>query len=127
MDLQVQTQEIQHILSMIGEIASTSNILSLNAMIEASNAGDAGESFAVVADNMANLANNTRNATKETVGISTAIQEHLQNVLENVKEQYEAVLTGAGKITSIGKLISSLVDDKANSGHPIQGQNSTLV
>ena len=111
-NLQTQTVEVKDVLAAISEIASTSKMLSFNAMIEAEGAGAVGKSFGVVADNMASLASHTRQATRSTLEISTGIEKQLDNVLTNVGTQYASIISGVEKIKAVGELIRSLVEGK---------------
>jgi len=87
-----QTKEIVKVLSQITEVADQTNLLSLNASIEAARAGDAGKGFAVVADEVKKLAEQTRNLVANITGIAKQIDvdtEKTVNSINDVKERVE--------------------------------------
>lgn len=86
LSLNNQTQSIGNIAEVIDEIASQTNLLSLNASIEAARAGDAGRGFAVVAEEIRKLADQSLNAAKQIGGIVQQIQAQTGQMVDAVHQ-----------------------------------------
>src|SRR4030095_12120163 len=76
-----RTTDITAIVDTINLIAERTNLLSLNASIEAARAGDAGRGFAVVAEEIRNLADRSAKATADIAGIIRALQDVAQDAM----------------------------------------------
>lgn len=88
------TQEINKIVNSIGQIAQRTNLLALNASIEAAKAGEAGRGFAIVADEVRQLADRTSRASKEIEQIVLQIQGETGLVMTAMEEGTQEVIRG---------------------------------
>ncbi|WP_375754019.1 methyl-accepting chemotaxis protein [Vibrio sp. HN007] len=80
-----ETENINSILNVIGDIAEQTNLLALNAAIEAARAGEQGRGFAVVADEVRNLASRTKDSTSEVESALSSLMDKSNNVVESMK------------------------------------------
>ena len=94
--------KIGEVVKLINDIASQTNLLSLNTTIEAARAGDAGKGFAVVANEVKSLANQTAKA------IGDIISQQITAVQNATKEAVSAIQSIAGTITEINEISSSI-------------------
>lgn len=106
-DLQKSSNEIEKIIKVIDEIAFQTNILSLNAAVEAARAGDAGKGFAVVAEEVRNLAQRSAQAAKETESI---IAKNIM-LAQDGSEITKVVQSSIEEIDSQSKKVSDLLDE----------------
>jgi len=89
------SQEIGDIVELINDIAEQTNILSLNAAIQATMAGEAGRGFAVVADEVQRLAERSSNATKQIDALVRTIQSDTNEAITSMEQSTSGVVSGA--------------------------------
>lgn len=89
------SQEIGDIVELINDIAEQTNILSLNAAIQATMAGEAGRGFAVVADEVQRLAERSGNATKQIDALVRTIQSDTNEAISSMEKSTAGVVSGA--------------------------------
>ena len=88
-NLNSETDEMINVISIISEIATQTNMLALNASIEAARAGDAGKGFAVVAQQITSLANQTKEATSNISNLVSALKDQTDSVYRAVNSMVE--------------------------------------
>ncbi len=106
-ELKKSSTEISKIIKVIDEIAFQTNILSLNAAVEAARAGDAGKGFAVVAEEVRNLAQRSAQAAKDTAVIIDS-NIHLSEKCLKITEQVSSSMT---EITDETQKVSELLEE----------------
>ncbi|MCK5001440.1 MAG: chemotaxis protein, partial [Gammaproteobacteria bacterium] len=97
----------------ITEIADQTNILALNAAIQASTAGDAGRGFAVVADEVQRLAERAGNATKQIEGLVNTIQADTNEAVKSMEVSTAGVVNGAEMAEDAGEALKEIEDVSA--------------
>ncbi|MHB1824196.1 MAG: methyl-accepting chemotaxis protein [Acidiferrobacter sp.] len=130
------SQQIGEIVELINDIAEQTNILSLNAAIQAAMAGDAGRGFAVVADEVQRLAERSGAATKQIADLVKTIQADTNEAVASMEKATNGVVEGTrladaagqalGQIESVSEQLSGLIVRIATDAH-VQSETATTV
>lgn len=115
------SQEIGDIVGLITEIADQTNILALNAAIQASTAGDAGRGFAVVADEVQRLAERAGNATKQIETLVNTIQADTNEAITSMEVSTAGVVSGAKRAEDAGEALREIETVSTSLANLIEG------
>lgn len=126
------SQEIGEITDLIADITEQTNVLALNAAIQAASAGEAGRGFSVVAEEVQRLAERSANATRQIANLVKAIQGDMQDAMAAMERSTQGVVEGARlsdetgtaftEIDSVTRRLASLIQQIAE-----QAQNEAQV
>jgi len=121
-----KTNEITKLVNVIQEVAEQTNLLALNAAIEAARAGEHGRGFAVVADEVRKLAEQVGTSVTEITGIVKDIQSESRQVVQSLNDGYQSVEEGTAQIQTTGETFNELKRSIEEIGSQIDSMSNSL-
>ena len=109
--LREDSENIGSVLAVIKEIAEQTNLLALNAAIEAARAGEHGRGFAVVADEVRNLANRTQESAKQIEAMILGLQSNAQEAYQKMNQGREKAQLSVSEASEAGAALKEIVKD----------------
>jgi len=124
--LEQKSQNISKLVQVINEIANQTNLLALNAAIEAARAGEAGKGFAVVADEVRKLAVQVESSITEITNIVDGIQNESKETVQSLETGYKQVVNGSEQVKITGESFHNITNEVTGMADKIQQVSNYL-
>jgi methyl-accepting chemotaxis protein len=118
--LEAGSKQIEEIVSVINDIADQTNLLALNAAIEAARAGEAGKGFAVVADEVRRLAERSTQSTNEIAAIIEGLEQSIRDTVDAVESNGQQIDEGVGLAEAAKATLSEIAAGALSIGESVK-------
>lgn len=120
------SSEINNIVSMIGEIADETNLLALNASIEAARAGDAGRGFAVVASEIGGLADDSNKSVQKIQGLIDQVTSLVAETVEKAKQSVDEISSSSELVNQAVNTFDTIYDNIINANQVVNNMATSM-